>query len=289
IPPGPFHPDAGDYHREQRIGFGYDPRTQDYKVVRVLEFDDVDAADVDAAAVDMYEFDPANYYNGPPAIVFAEVYSLKNDSWNTLNPSNEQHYSRSRTYHITKYVNQHLSTYRNEKCYWFRYEGSEEACVIVSFDMSTEVFERVTFPQPAGLTYHGVDPVRKTELWCLMSCFMLKNEVLMVTFRCQCPECFSFKTLYGEKWARNTSYGEKWVLLKHGVAESWTKLRAFMSSYDIQLKEDWNDDIQQKEVWEDDAYICVDIATGEAIRKIETELKNVAACVFAPTRVPMSQ
>ncbi|CAN1198585.1 F-box protein At3g07870 [Linum perenne] len=270
IPPGPSHPtltsDVGAYPSEERIGFGYDPRTQDYKVVRVLEFRKICRHHDDA----------------------------DNDSWKTLNPSNEHHYSRSIAYPITISVNQQLDTFRNEKCYWFRYEGSKEVCAIVSFDMSTELFERVTFPQPAGLRYHGeggVDP--KSFMWCPRSCFMLKNEVLMVTFSCDCRECFK------------TRYGEKWVLLKHGVGESWTKLRAFMSSYDklrvfmsscdIQLKEGWeDDDIQPNFIWEDDAYICVDkavcdIATGEAIREIETELKNVQDCIFAPTRVPMSQ
>ncbi|CAN1745526.1 F-box/kelch-repeat protein At3g06240 [Linum perenne] len=286
IPPGPSHPAHSNhfalYLREDHLGFGYDPQTRDYKVVRVLEFEESMSDDA--------RYDDPEFYSGPFPLVFTEifilpnssqVYSLKNDSWKMLNVVNQPLRGE------TIYLHQQWSTTRNEKCYWFR-EGGPRECLIVSFDMSTEVFELVTFPQPVGLAHHyedediygpyDIDEMKNHEdPWCIKSCFMLRNEVIIVTFMCLCSRCY--KSIMPDD--------EVWVMLKCGVAESWTKLFTCRRSHLI----------RHLEIWKDGGYICRemcvwDIATGEVIHK-NIEIEGTVSCfdahIFTPTCVSMSQ
>ncbi|CAN1149753.1 F-box/kelch-repeat protein At3g23880 [Linum perenne] len=284
IPPGPSHPchssEIALFLRADRIGFGYDPRTKDYKVVRVLEFEESMTDDDDN-----YDYDPAEFYHGPLPLVFSEVYSLRNDSWKTLNVAN--HYLYEVFIYETIYLHQEWNTCRNEKCYWFR-EESPGICAIASFDMSTEEFELVTFPQPAGLPHHDEninDPygnknfIDHEDAWYIKSAFMLNKGVIVATFASRCVFC-------GEDIVPDN---EIWALLKCGVGESWTKLLAFPQ---------WHS-IRHLEVWKNGAYICehdhmsvFDIVTGEAIREhveIEGTGNGLQARVFTPTRVSISQ
>ncbi|CAN1745516.1 hypothetical protein LINPERHAP1_LOCUS2466 [Linum perenne] len=155
--------------------------------------------------------------------------------------------------------------------------------------MSTEVFELVTFPQPVGLEHHYEDedidgPYDIDEMknhkdpWCIKSCFMLRNEVIIATFMCLCSMCN--KSIMPDD--------EVWVMLKCGVAESWTKLFTCRRSHCL---------IHHLEIWKDGAYICHemrvwDIATGEVIRK-GIEIEGTVGCfdaqIFTPTCVSMSQ
>ncbi|CAN0922547.1 F-box protein CPR1 [Linum grandiflorum] len=262
LPPGPHHPARTPNDRAmsiesgaEHIGFGFDPETKDYKVVRVLEFDERYTDDDE-------ECDPSELYHGPLPLVLTEVYSLKNDSWRTLNVSNDRIYIANGA----RYLHHQWDQSRNEKCYWFlSYHG---VCDLVSFDMSTEVFECVPVspPQSPGLRDFAI------------SRFMLKGMV-MVTF-------------YGEH------YNETWGMLKYGVAESWTKL--FASPIDRRA-------IGHLEVWKDGMYICscngfsnsrmpseifaCDLA-GETIRDhVESEALycSLIAHIFTPTRVSLSQ
>ncbi|CAN1149804.1 hypothetical protein LINPERPRIM_LOCUS18551, partial [Linum perenne] len=72
VPPGPHHPchsfNFGLCLRSERIGFGYDPETDDYKVVRVMEFDEFFTDDED-----VYDYDPAEFCNDPLPLIFIEV------------------------------------------------------------------------------------------------------------------------------------------------------------------------------------------------------------------------
>ncbi|CAN1237173.1 F-box protein CPR1 [Linum grandiflorum] len=236
LPPGPHHPARTPYTRPLLIhygaeyfGFGFDPET----------------------------------YHGDFPLVFTEVYSLKNDSWKTLDVSNDEVVSE---YEGVKYIHQQWNTCRNDKCYWFMLVNG--VCELVSFDMSTELFEYVyvSLPQSLGLRNYA------------MSCVMLKGMVLV--------------TFAGE------NHNETWGMLKYGVFESWTKL--FTSSKD----DNWQ--ISQLEIWKDGTYICsfnsndapssnrifvCDLATSETIRdhvEIEGTNCNFEACIFTPTRVSLS-
>ncbi|CAN1855211.1 F-box protein CPR1 [Linum perenne] len=287
LPPGPFHPGHAThislYVRNERIGFGFDPQTEDYKVVRVLEFDE----SMSTYDEDQYDFDLAEFYHGPLPLVFAEVYSLRNNSWKTLDVDNNHIYDillNGNQFSETVYLHQQWHTSRNEKCYWFQYYRPH-VCAIVSFDMSTELFELVTFPEPSGLTHHDEnaedigDPFENhVDAWSVNTCFMLKKGVVMVTFSSHCFRC----------GPDTRPDDETWVLLKWGVAESWTKLVAFqVPNY-----------IRCLEVWKDGTYICAggdmfvcDITTGEALRKrieINGTIGWFQARIFKPTRVSMS-
>ncbi|CAN1828027.1 F-box protein CPR1 [Linum perenne] len=301
IPPGPFHPARLSYESAlelcaERIGFGYDPRTRDYKVVRVLEFEEA-ITDIDDDADYDIDYDPAEFYHGPIPLIFTEVYSLRNDSWKTLNVTN--HYLSHNPDHDTKYLHHHWNTSRNEKCYWFRKEN-HGVFAIVSFDMSTEIFERVIFPQPVGFPHHKDDEdiyndpygdksmINHNDTWWVKSCFMLKKGVIIATFKCRCWLSNCNKSTVPED--------EIWVLMKYGVGESWTKLVAFPQPSDICHMEVWKDGAH---ICGCSAYICgcgdlsvYDIATNEPIRK-HIEIEGTVDCfevrVFTPTQVSMSR
>ncbi|CAN1149802.1 Putative F-box protein At3g16210 [Linum perenne] len=324
VPPGPHHPchsfNVGLCLRSERIGFGYDPETDDYKVVRVMEFDEFFTDDEG-----VYDYDPAEFYNGPLPLIFKEVttyrvvdfvarlalrylpgllpvYSLRNDSWKTLNDVASHSLDDRPVYDYTAHKLIHLNqqwditTSRNEKCYWFRREDeSPITCAVISFDMSTEVFELVTVPFPTALTHHGKDGelcnTCSTEVdecdfaWVAKSCFMLKKDVIVVTFAC----------VRGR---------EIWVMLKRGVAESWTRLfTCSQLGHDHELEFcSQLSHIHPLEVWKDGAYICgdfydmmnvYDIANSDQpIYKhieIEDTICSFEARIFTPTRVSISQ
>ncbi|CAN1149801.1 hypothetical protein LINPERHAP2_LOCUS17220 [Linum perenne] len=250
----------------------------------------------------VYDYDPAEFYNGPLPLIFKEVYSLRNDSWKTLNDVASHSLDDRPVYDYTAHKLIHLNqqwditTSRNEKCYWFRREDeSPITCAVISFDMSTEVFELVTVPFPTALTHHGKDGelcnTCSTEVdecdfaWVAKSCFMLKKDVIVVTFAC----------VRGR---------EIWVMLKRGVAESWTRLfTCSQLGHDHELEFcSQLSHIHPLEVWKDGAYICgdfydmmnvYDIANSDQpIYKhieIEDTICSFEARIFTPTRVSISQ
>ncbi|CAN1760164.1 F-box/kelch-repeat protein At3g06240 [Linum perenne] len=288
IPACPFHPshssDIALSLRVDRIGFGYDPKTSDYKVVRVMVFEEGITDDDDS-----YDYDSSQFYHGPLPLVFTEVYSLKNNSWKTLDVTQNVVSQNTHESFVdeTKYLHQQFDISRNEKCYWFR-EESPGILAIVSFDMSTEVFELVAFPQPVGLAHHDVDdPSNNTnstmyhkDSWYIKSGFMLKNEVFIAAFTTRCGSC-----------SRDTRPDDEiWVMLKYGVGESWMKLSTLPQPYYI----------EHLDVWKDGTYICssygdmsiCDIVTGETIREhiqIQGTVNWDQANIFTPTQVSMSR
>ncbi|CAN1178920.1 Putative F-box protein At3g16210 [Linum perenne] len=317
IPPGPSHPCHSSRGAlmicAERIGFGYDPKTKDYKIVRVFELEH-SMTDDDY----IYDYDPAEYYHGTFPLVSAEVYSLRNDSWKTLNvptyPAMGGWFYDSSTREPIA-TSEQFDTSQNEKCYWFRRVESPGACAVISFDMSTEVFELITIPHPTGLTHHDEDNIDDPygdrssfvheNAWEASFCFMLKKEVLLVTFSSQCFRCSD----------SNVPDDEIWVMLKCGVAESWMKLSTWARS----ISDYW---LNCLEVWKDNTCICAcynmsardnstrrsenicvetrrrhsicvrDIATGEVIHKkieIEGTIGDYQAHIFTPTQVSMSQ
>ncbi|CAN1134058.1 Putative F-box protein At3g16210 [Linum perenne] len=273
LPPGPSHPACSRRQYEpleldgERTGFGFDPQTNDYKFIRVMEFELSRSSYREET-----EYDPHEIHHGDTPLVFTEVYSLRNDSWRTVNVSNKRIFARRYSSEVI-HLRQQRDTSRNEKCYWFAYISGGDCC-LVSFDMSTEVFEYVTFVHPPGFHF---------ECWCLKSCFMSKG-VIVATFT---------NTTYKSK-----ALDEKWALLKYGVTHSWTKL--FTSERDTY--------INHLEVWKNGTHICSrgdfspknwthseifksDLATGKVIRdRIETESINFyfQSCIFTPTQASLS-
>ncbi|XP_057970857.1 F-box protein CPR1-like [Malania oleifera] len=91
------------------VGFGYDPKSQDYKVVRVI---------------------PKNEERGSYR---AEVYSLRSDSWKRI----ETHLPRM-------YLCSTIHTCLKGVCYWLPLYIAD---IVVSFDLNREVFRVIRSPE----------------------------------------------------------------------------------------------------------------------------------------------
>ncbi|CAN1258983.1 Formyltetrahydrofolate deformylase 1, mitochondrial [Linum perenne] len=221
-----------------------------------------------------------------------EVYSLKNDSWKTVSSICDLSSGVPGLGMNLKYVHQRGNTSRNDKCYWF-YDRVPKLCGILSFDMSTEVFESVKFPCPSGFPPVSPREGARRNDWISASCFMLKDS-FVVMFR---PS--SFKVDDGPY--------EIWGLLKCGVAESWTKLFTFEPPREGGLC------VEYWDVWKDTTYICshhlyrdttadpaakeidgvfcLDLSTGEEVGdrlEIRGTVQPFVAQTFAPSRVSLS-
>ncbi|CAL1363312.1 unnamed protein product [Linum trigynum] len=197
----PYPPGLEKY--VELAGFGYDPDTNDYKVVRILKMDH-----------DQDEI----YLPLPQPFMYAEVYSLRKDSWKKLIDDDRADLSRSAFGH---YVYQQREISRNHKCYWFTGGCSREWSTL-SFDMSQEVFEYTSFTHPPAM-----------EGWVCSSCFMLKE---------------SFVAFLAASYNRDPYY-QVWVLLKQGVTDSWTKLLTLAEPYAPYQT-------HALEIWKEGAYIC---------------------------------
>ncbi|CAI0460169.1 unnamed protein product [Linum tenue] len=68
----------------EEIGFGFDPLTRDYKVVRTLVFERIDEEDDNGA-----DDDGLVKFGCPSRVAYTEVYSLRNDSWKRLLTAND--------------------------------------------------------------------------------------------------------------------------------------------------------------------------------------------------------
>ncbi|CAN1287916.1 hypothetical protein LINPERPRIM_LOCUS19765 [Linum perenne] len=105
------------------IGFGFDPLTNDYKVVRSIGY----------VGELFYTEDGNPEYRGWNA---AEVYSLKNQSWTEISAINTSSF---------KSVRQHHSS-RCEMIYWW--ESDLYNTYLMSFDMKNHVFDSAYFDNP---------------------------------------------------------------------------------------------------------------------------------------------
>ncbi|CAL1405349.1 unnamed protein product [Linum trigynum] len=182
---------------EEIIGFGFDPQTTDYKVVRSVRFVPYIETYNDCGGIRTER----SYKVNDPPFTYTEVYSLKNDSWKRVPDASED-------IMFMKYIPQRDAS-RNERCYWFL--RNKPNCRIVSFDMSKEVFE-VTKPEPS-LPY----PVSRDSWFTTESCYMLKESFVAT---------LAYKGRYDVPM-------EVWALLKYGIVESWTKLFTFQPPFKI--------------------------------------------------------
>ncbi|CAN0928903.1 F-box protein CPR1 [Linum grandiflorum] len=114
LPPCPVHPVGTPWQRPLKVngeytGFGFNPQTKDYKVIRLLEFDEVGLEDDNRE----YHFEESQIHTGPWNPLFIEVYSLKNDSWKTLDFNHDkiQNWFMYASGSVWQY------TSRKEKCY----------------------------------------------------------------------------------------------------------------------------------------------------------------------------
>ncbi|CAN0928900.1 F-box protein At3g07870 [Linum grandiflorum] len=268
LPPCPVHPVGTPWQRPLMVngeyaGFGFNPQTKDYKVIRLLEFYAVGLEDDDRE----YHFEESQIHTGPWNPLFLEVYSLKNDSWKTLD------FDHDKIQNFFMYASSSVWQYtsRKEKCYWYcsfspSVVNSYDVVPvfdIMSFDMSDEVFELVTVPRPAAVD---------SDMWSARSCYMLKGVFVV-------------------NWSRGLHY-EIWGLLKHGVAESWTKLPSFtpLRTYIADLEFCWKDGRKIVQCAYGRVFLY-DPATGELVRanlQMERSSRINFVHVIAPTHVSLT-
>uniref|UniRef100_UPI0005CB5632 F-box/kelch-repeat protein At3g06240-like n=1 Tax=Fragaria vesca subsp. vesca TaxID=101020 RepID=UPI0005CB5632 len=98
------------------LGFGYDPKSEDYKIIRMVNYD-------------------KEYYWSR-----AEVYTMKSNSWREI----EILYDYERMHHIDSWPS-FLPIYFNGICYW-RVISDD---LILSFDMGSELFHEIPMPDLA--------------------------------------------------------------------------------------------------------------------------------------------
>ncbi|CAN1239594.1 F-box/kelch-repeat protein At3g06240 [Linum grandiflorum] len=116
----------------EKIGFGFDPVTNDFKVVRTLQFspaDDDDDDDDDDNDEDCNSWEDET--------MRSEVYSLRNNSWRKL----EGGFAHALLYSI--------SECQDGRFYWWD-NGEEGYTEFVSFDVTNEVFETMQVPNPSS-------------------------------------------------------------------------------------------------------------------------------------------
>ncbi|CAL1365716.1 unnamed protein product [Linum trigynum] len=143
------------FDHEQVTGFGFDPRTNDYKVVRVMFFHEM--------------YDDCNDYDltweeRNTRLTYAEVYSLRNDSWKRLN-----FHEGDRIRQIGNFISNVYPQQRGDddsrdhrhRCHWFY--ACFEDCFTLSFDMTEEVLDYASLALPRA--FHG------DSLIALMGCF----------------------------------------------------------------------------------------------------------------------
>ncbi|XP_050384301.1 F-box/kelch-repeat protein At3g06240-like [Argentina anserina] len=104
------------------LGFGYDPKGNDYKIVRFVMYSE------------------SSYWFG------AEVYTMRSNAWRKI--ETEYEYDPCRTSHVDWCAN--MPIYFNGICYWhangYHMECSE---FILSFDMGNELFHMILIPDLA--------------------------------------------------------------------------------------------------------------------------------------------
>jgi|UniRef100_A0A2N9ER57 F-box interacting protein len=127
LPTNPVHcpsPNPHVRHEFNGFGFGYDHKSNDYKVVRIVIF---------------WDFTPYLDWNGngyycPPLV---EVYTLSTDSWRQIDAVLDAS--------IDDYV-RNSQFYLNGAYHWHGYIDEKPSDAIVSFNMTDEVFRIIRVP-----------------------------------------------------------------------------------------------------------------------------------------------
>ncbi|KAF4364112.1 hypothetical protein F8388_003492 [Cannabis sativa] len=107
----------GDGSGERVVGFGYDSNTNEYKLVNIKS---------------LYEDEDGPYK--------AEVFTLSTNSWKEIELNVEILYFPNSDYQVV---------YCDGACYWYFWDGT---CIIISFNVSDEVFQIIPFPENVSET-----------------------------------------------------------------------------------------------------------------------------------------
>lgn len=199
LPDRPFCCPQGYRRQLVDLGFGFDPITDDYKIITFTEI-----------APDEYDPDDYSYK--------AEIYSISTNSWRELHTE------------VTLpglVYNPRFSVSFNGCFHWCTPLTDAFGFKILSFDMSTEQFREI--PYPDGV----VDP--EGGQFGMQKLVVLDNSLAMIC--CADPE----RQIPDQQV-------DIWVMMEYGVQESWVKKFSIGPLSGIQCPlSSWNND---KLLWE---------------------------------------
>ena len=154
------------------FGFGYDHKSNDYKVVRIVSFWD----------------DSIERPDRPPLV---EVYTLSTDSWRQFHTVLDASISSDPC---------KSEIYLNGAYHWLAYRSEQpwHTELIISFDMSNEVFRIIRMPEFENIS--GMN----------LKTFSVLNDCLALIFYS------AEETVTGKNF-------DIWVMCEYGIKESWTK------------------------------------------------------------------
>ncbi|CAL1366218.1 unnamed protein product [Linum trigynum] len=188
-----------------RLGFGFDPETNDYKVVREIDYN--------------YEVRGWNHRKCP----LFELYSLTTDSWRKIDTGSCSPFSNGHLLYLPAVSYRKLSRCYKGKLYWWSDHSSLSRCStqIASsrtqfawFDMSKEVFRGADVRNPSD------------DRWAVRWLFVPPNE--------EEEENDSLVAICsggGGGGGGGRESLEVWALMKLWVPESWTKLFVVPDDY----------------------------------------------------------
>uniref|UniRef100_A0A5B7BNK8 F-box domain-containing protein n=1 Tax=Davidia involucrata TaxID=16924 RepID=A0A5B7BNK8_DAVIN len=172
------------------LGFGFDPQTNDYKVVRLSFLQNKMGSWDTSAGPRSLLFGGEGGYIAPPEV---EVFALSTGSWKTIDSAGVPHYNMIEYFWSSAFV--------NGKIHWLAYNRRDDCNrsyhnTIMSFDVVREVFGEVDLPRKLAGKY----PLNMTigVFGDTLSVFQYDDRAM--------SKCCSM-----------------WIMRQYGVAESWSK------------------------------------------------------------------
>ncbi|KAJ9554352.1 hypothetical protein OSB04_018397 [Centaurea solstitialis] len=200
LPPfnGPCWFPVDNYNYQLHFRFGYDPKTDDYKLVKLMSYtlpsDLTDYLDGTKVIQPNWYFD-----NSANDVEEVEVYSMRNGSWKLIE-------SRLPS-HVRGIVDEQVvcADGYDGRLHWIGSTVNGNKQTMVTFDLGVEAFGEIPLPNSVvsfnGRRWNGGLGIYSGKL-CVMSSHKLNDF-------------------------------EVWVMNEYGVAESWTKLRVFSDFGDV--------------------------------------------------------
>ena len=185
LPPRPFGCPPGLEDWAGPLGFGYDPITDDYKVVKF---------------VDIWEEETENCSYPELVDNKVEIYNLSTNTWRQLDG-------------FSKQVGNHrcFSIFFNGCFHWYDDSGPE--IQIVSFNMATEVFLNIPLPESGYLdSGETTGNVTTTALVTLDECLAF----ILYTVHKRHTSLNTWEKV-------DDQFFDVWIMKEYGVKESWTK------------------------------------------------------------------
>ncbi|KAL3526653.1 hypothetical protein ACH5RR_011309 [Cinchona calisaya] len=206
LPPVPFGcPEEHDYSTHY-VGFGFDQTTNTFKVIRILRW-----------RPDGEYLDYVRRYDViPPAR--AELYYLNSNSWREMDAILPWNF-----YYCPCFALLFKGSF-----HW--HANSESSDCILSFDMSTEAFREIEYPDEANPDGFGIGLALEPANARRMSLVSLNNSLALV--------------LYSDPFGQTLEQViDIWVMMEYGVKESWIKNFSIRPLFGIRCPiSSWNDD-----------------------------------------------